>query len=98
MTRACIPNGLYEPFTGDQLSILAVARAKFTETCTWAYYIGRMNPERFAQQRAYDRERQKSYREEHKESIAQYSKSWRSKDKGNFLRNMPMSCAAFVTE
>ncbi len=81
MSRAWTLSGPWEPLTEEELASLAFARAKFAQTRTWAYCIGRMRPERLAQQRAYDRERHKSYHEEQKQSITQYSKDWRDKNK-----------------
>jgi len=77
MSRSWSPIIEWEPLTEEQFASLAIARERFAETCTWAYYIGRMSPERLAQQRAYDKERGRRYYHEHKESRAQYSKDWR---------------------
>ncbi len=46
MTRAWTPSEPYETHPEEQLASLAVARAKFAETRTWAYYTGRVSPER----------------------------------------------------
>ena len=81
MSRKWSPSRRWEPLTEEQLASLAIARERFAETLTWAYYIGRMSPERLAQQRAYDRERGRNYYQEHKESRSQYSKDWREKNK-----------------
>ena len=81
MSRKWSPTRGWEPLTEEQLASLAIARERFAETLTWAYYIGRMSPERLAQQRAYDRERGRKHYQEHKESLAQYNKDWREKNK-----------------
>ncbi len=81
MSRKWSPSRGWEPLTEEQLASLAIARERFAETLTWAYYIGRMSPERLAQQRAYDRERGRNYYQEHKEIRSQYSEDWREKNK-----------------
>ena len=81
MSRKWSPSRGWEPLTEEQLASLAIARERFAEIRTWAYYVGRMSPERLAQQRAYDSERGRNYYQEHKESRSQYSKDWREKNK-----------------
>ena len=81
MSRKWSPSRGWEPLTEEQLASLAIARERFAETLTWAYYIGRMSPERLAQQRAYDRERGRKYYQEHKESLAQCNKERYDKHK-----------------
>jgi hypothetical protein len=87
MSRKWSPSRGWEPLTDEQLASLTLARERFAETCTWAHYIDRMSPERLAQQRAYDRERGRTYYQEHKESIAQYSKDRYEKLKQQLCEN-----------
>ena len=81
MSRKWSPRRGWEPLTEEQLASLAITRERFAETLTWSYYIGRMSPERLAQQRAYDRERGRNCYQEHKETLAQYYKDWRDKNR-----------------
>ena len=81
MSRKWSPSRGWKPLTEEQLASLAIARERFAETLTWAYYIGRMSPERLSQQRAYDRERGKKYYQQHKESRTQYDKDRYDKPK-----------------
>ncbi len=75
MSRAWTPSGPYEPLIEEQAASLVIARARFGDIRTWAYYIVRMSPECFAQQRAYDKERHKVYYEEHTESVSTIKRS-----------------------
>ena len=69
MNRKWSPSRGWEPLTEEQISSLAIARERFAETLTWAYYIGRMSPERLAQQRAYDKERGEKHYQERRKNV-----------------------------
>ncbi len=61
--------GAPAPFTVEDSASVEIARAKFAGTGTSSYCVGRMSPERLAQQRAYDSERHKIHYQQNTEAI-----------------------------
>jgi hypothetical protein len=47
----------------------------------WKYYLSTMSPERLEQQRQYDRERSRKYREEHREEMKVKAKEQYAREK-----------------